>query len=152
MIGRMEACPWGQARAGRRRGSARKVAGGQGKVASGQGKVAGFVSICMFCVFHIGLNGIKSRGGWPTWPWQPVAAPAVASGPATERVTEELHQKDYVKSYHWTQQKHTPCTYISCFVFCILLRGWMLTDGKLPAPCDCAVLLHPRYESCGDDH
>ena len=113
----MEACPWGQARAGRRRGSARKVAGGQGKVASGQGKVAGFVSICMFCVFHIGLNGIKSRGGWPTWPWQPVAAPAVASGPATERVTEELHQKDYVKSYHWTQQKHTPCTYI---LFCFL--------------------------------
>ena len=75
----MEGCHWGQARAGWRRRSARKVAGSHEKVASGQGKVAGFVSICMFCVFHIGLNGTKSRGGWPTRPWQPVAAPAVAS-------------------------------------------------------------------------
>ena len=80
----MEGCPWGQARAGRRRESAGKVAGGQGKVASGQGKVAGFVSICMFCVFHIGLNGIKSRGGWPTWPWQP----------CSEQTTHDSHQKD----------------------------------------------------------
>ena len=38
-----------------------------------------FICICTFCVFHIGLNGTKSRGGWPTRPWQPVAAPAVAS-------------------------------------------------------------------------
>ena len=38
-----------------------------------------FICICTFCVFHIGLNGTKSRGGWPTRPWQPVAAPALAS-------------------------------------------------------------------------
>ena len=38
-----------------------------------------FICICTFCVFHIGLNGTKSRGGWPTRPWQPVAAPAVSS-------------------------------------------------------------------------
>ena len=100
MIGRMEACPWGQARAGRRRESAGKVAGGQGKVASGQGKVAGFVSICMFCVFHIGLNGIKSRGGWPTRPWQPVAAPAIASV-TSERSPLAVLTSAFVKLMHF---------------------------------------------------